>query len=1191
MAGNSITVKRPSVSGRRRTLDTLKSNPSLPSLIFSGTGTVAFFILLAWLVITALIGRPVRNSNLYHVALGHFEGVAPSGFDPTHALGSNLSDFLKRHEKGSVVLIQGGATSRANGSAETRGAYLLAPAAAPGSAPIPLPLDDVLRAIRDRGPNANTLLILDVAVSPADRDLGVFGNTFQSELSQKVKVDSNFAVLTACAEGQSSAQLEGGGSVFAHYVQEALNGQNLGGWVRADQLHAYVQPRVARWVKEHGSGAVQTPMLLGRPDLRIRLNEPIRQAATTDLKPAHQDEDDQKLTAEWKHRDNLSRSSPPPYRYNPLSWRRYQDLLLLAERLFRSGEREAAIATLDAATRERPTLTEDSNPPAPSSLAELRRVSPDGPEEADRNKKQIARLLDSLARGSRVSPPDLTPKTARVARDAQGESNVGVARPGEADTQVGPAQKADVALKGEDTSGVDPLEFLTRGGDELHPTYVEAQLAVWYAKFVKLGGETDALRGDRLALIRKAVAVREEAEEAAFNDPRVFSRIAPIVDKADSLRRVAQDALFAGDANQLKACISGLENAGRLYKQAHDEGTIYVQSHDLLELVQDTLPSLGEWVARSCYSKPAGNSQGPEDRLRETAEYAATLADLVYADAGTKPVVVSQIEAARASLETSFRALQDHLRNRVKVASDQREIDALLRESSIVAEERLVLLQRARNASHRPAPITVDGLESVIPDETFLKEVRAQASLERDLLLIAGTKLSDFDRTLKKIDDEWRRSSNAAFEFDDLGSQLSRARGNLPATDRATRLAIARTIPSIREAQGAGRAHIESAKALREWYLARHAKDCNEPDPGGIDLVMASNTDAGTIRNATVRVTGHFPEGGRAAVFLEHDPAAQVTATPLEGGLIAVDAVQPATVSFVTESRQPGRLSLTPCAFFRGRFYLNESAFNLFQTELVKVEIHGETEYKVDQIVGKKNRLNLKKFKIDDQFLNNQHTGYFHVGNDLPYWLRVKNVSKKALSLVVLQELDGIRNEHKLALKPGQATGMKDLPDLPGKVLASKADKAKQLTVTVREEDANGPELCAPFKVQFNPIDPRDYVRRTFFYSSPIVSIGLEHLATDPVPYPVNVDLILEPINDVRERIQDNVLYIPRGGKPVVREFELLNQHELKDIKITGKVNKKDSEELSKPLSVNRLPEKAKSQKTEDAATPSTPDP
>ena len=76
-----------------------------------------------------------------------------------------------------------------------------------------------------------------------------------------------------------------------------------------------------------------------------------------------------------------------------------------------------------------------------------------------------------------------------------------------------------------------------------------------------------ALREDRIKAVGQAFAIRK-LSESACRDARVIAWVRPLLDKADPVRRKAQDLLFSTDSNGLASAKTMLNEAEDLARNA-----------------------------------------------------------------------------------------------------------------------------------------------------------------------------------------------------------------------------------------------------------------------------------------------------------------------------------------------------------------------------------------------------------------------------------------------------------------------------------------------------------------------------------------------------------------------------------------------------------------------------------------------
>ncbi len=335
--------------------------PEQSRLILTATAGVVCATLCLWLIVVRLLAPPSYSGPVAAVLLrlprsvplpvtsqvedlrllGRSQATATATGSGLSRIRSELGDFLARRD-GRPVLVYLSAVGGTWTEGATRWSRLFATGDALDGGLSQVPLEEVIGYLKEQSRLGPILLVLDAGQVDSDRELGLYGFDPRDLLKDP---GSQLSVLLACAPGQRSWVAEGrSGSVFAHYLAEVLDETARGyGLITAGEILAHVRPRVARWVAEYRGGAVQTPILLGDPGLRLRLPPPRGRTES----PAPDEKAQKNLRArledEWNARSRLAESDPRPYRHAPLDWRRYQVGLIHAESLARSGAFSAAI--------------------------------------------------------------------------------------------------------------------------------------------------------------------------------------------------------------------------------------------------------------------------------------------------------------------------------------------------------------------------------------------------------------------------------------------------------------------------------------------------------------------------------------------------------------------------------------------------------------------------------------------------------------------------------------------------------------------------------------------------------------------------------------------------------------------------------------------------------------------------------
>lgn len=1178
----TTAAPRPATSSRKVSL----AKPQQAGLILTTTAGIICSILFLWLLVAPLIKMPAPLEPIWALALPLPDGLAApvafpardarllSGADlPAGAVAESararlereLGGFLDRHPGRPVVLYLSSACDASGGSGEV-GLSLLTSGDTLGNADGRVPLDDLIGLLKARGKGSNKLLVLDAGQVGPDRELGLSAPDLPARLKELIGNDPSIAALLASAPGQLSWVAEGRGtSVFAHYLAEALD-HRLGrfGRVSAGELLGYVRPRVERWVAEHRGGAVQTPMLIGNAALQVAL--PRRSPGDrADSKPPGLDPKLLRaLLDEWKERRRLASGESTPARTAPIAWRRYQAELLKAERLLRSSSPEAGPA-LESARRtrramERQVVEPLSSRPWSLAVARASKVQ-DEAAKADAYERNVDRLLALLADPAAQAPDK--PKDAAAPK------------PEDAAKKAEAAEPKDEAPKGdpkpaEPAADADPLESLIdRDPSAVGPLYIEGQVPVWYAQFVERGGETPALREKRIPLVRQAFEVRKLAE-SSLRDERVARWIRPLIDRADLVRRKAQDLLFSGDETGLKAAQEALAEAEALAGQALRTADACSRALALLDRLQDELPFYGDWLARG--------RQGLDADYLALLEGAGRLAGLAHAPAGD----ASATEKARAALvafaddlgpiEREFRDKVDQAVAKLSTSSDWREIDAILHLPMLDPTTREAMLERVGSESLSPPFDSGDGLSGsaqAAPDPAFWHRAVGLASVEAGLVKVAGIDEPGLGSLVGQAKSNWEKNPDAARSA--LASISSRARaararlladliedGNGPDKPRVARVVdrAASVLPIAalkRLALGPnGRFDDPERRDLIAWQGSRLSEDFasreawdvltdlrqNAPQSSkdddltrAIDLAGARSAarlslgvgkpDAGQIQ---VDRGGKLPEG-LAVAFVAANPGAtgprvtvraNVDSNLPSPGLFAVPDAKPARLSFEDSRGRPTGLR-KPVVFYRGRFFNAEDLGLAAEKEPVTVKIRQRiVEAPIERRTNKGKLISSRKVKVPDQFARNANRGFLHPGTSLFYKLEVMNTSERKLKLFVTHGLDGLKPAvQEVELASGQTSdavvGVVSSNDL--------VEGEKLLKVRIAEDDADGRPLAQPLNVPFRNIKPsRDYIKQTVGWSNGFLTLSITHMPDDPVTAPAHIDVRVEPVGAIQQR-------------------------------------------------------------------------
>ncbi|SIO61692.1 hypothetical protein SAMN05444166_6828 [Singulisphaera sp. GP187] len=751
--------------GRRRfgLVDTQRiSKPRLSRLILVFTGMVIALVLFIWLLFwinptrRGIGGRWIAQRGLTRPWLGHqaadIEKItgAVRGTAPESDYGSFrdvLRDYLNKAANRPVVLYVSAA-----GVVDDKGAVLLrddggiiGESSEPDAQQSAISLEQLFEVFKDAGerfPSQSRFLIWDAGQIGTDRNLGVYANGFLPKLRSYLAENpvKRLIILSSCAPGQTSATSEfDNRSVFGYFVEQALAGKgSTPNGLTVQSLTRYVRSQVALWVRNHRQ-AEQTPELFGDTTLDFPLprSRKLTQAAARPEGDEEKEETNRflkRLERAWAERDNWQKRKP--YRAAPRTWLRYQEALLRAERLFRSGEMTEAESALNSLPNLAGEVTRV--PALAGSLALLEKQLANAPEKAQEKTLEDARgsineALDLILGGDESATPGDDADGAEKAdepaavTEKEKESDKGEAKKKGEPGPVPPAKreisakKAPGALdkkKTESGHGTltsrrkadSPIARLSALDDDRRPLFPEAQLVVWADTFVTRGPDRNAFRGRRGEALERAMQTRTLAEGAAASDERINRWIRPWVEAGDIHRRKGQDLLFAAEP-AVPRCLEALDLADEAYQVATKNAEICEQAIDLTEQLSAELPYYGEWRARR-----GGRLEiGLDPAFQELLDSAAELARLIHSvppplrtdgdPLAGRDEQIQRIKRQTSAVAESFRGLTDDFHNQWE-GGRWRDLDTVLKVPLIPAETRMKLLNRVRS---RPVASSLEG--------------------------------------------------------------------------------------------------------------------------------------------------------------------------------------------------------------------------------------------------------------------------------------------------------------------------------------------------------------------------------------------------------------------------------------------------------------------------------------------------
>ena len=503
----------------------------------------------------------------------------------------------------------------------------------------------------------NVLLLLDCSRIDVDWHLGVLHNNFAERLhavvEEKQREYPGLAVLTSAGPGQIGwTAPELGGSVFGYYVWRGLRGEADGwlgksrdGSVSLRELDAYVREKVAKHVREHRAD-VQEPMLIASggdyPLVYAKSTKGIENEATAVDNPQWSD-----LESLWLRHADLRRQSP--WRSDPLRWARFQQGLLRMEQLLQCGEEYK-----DQYNRTKKDVEALAN----DLTAE------------DRNVQEAFSL--PMARRLLKWPSVREAEEVKTLSGPWSKPNTTAAKPDSAKT---PAEKADLAK----VETVDYPRAATAAwkwflNDSVHdPKQCDDVLK--YVGRASPRPKTDVIELHFLRMLRtyldpdvwdtardqvvNALVARDQAEAAAApRDDRALYWSRLLVDKADGIRRKAEDGLFIGSPQAMKEAKdrwTQVNGKNGEYQAAIDLNDEIADAFELRDRAWSELPDLVKWQLK--------RSRGSRDSAAM-----ADLADLIASSRQVGTGLETAIEtgdwtAARASVA----ALKEKLNRQERV--------------------------------------------------------------------------------------------------------------------------------------------------------------------------------------------------------------------------------------------------------------------------------------------------------------------------------------------------------------------------------------------------------------------------------------------------------------------------------------------------------------------------------------------
>lgn len=467
-----------------------------------------------------------------------------------------------------------------------------------------LPLSDILDLLAARqGPTK--VLLLDSGKIDANWSFGILHDNFAERAAEEVQQRTNIFILTAASAGELAwTAPELNGSVFAHFVGRGLQGAadcNGDRRVSLTEFHRYVRNHVDRWARDNRASR-QTPKL--SPDPSAEQDIKLAYVAGSEL-PARESESASRiadLATEWrtkmKSRWELYQkliTEKPVERHNPLGLAELQQRLLRLEQLLLAGGAYREEYS-DELTKVDLLLGEQSQPRLPGALRGFALPWALSIEESVEPPAERDAVLASWLQAD--GWPTKDGKETPIKLSYLGAADVAwrwlLQRDAEPDVP-----QMQVALRLIRSSGVHKDDRNKPIADVLEAHWLEMAL-----RHLDRPAPEAGLELNTRTLLRQVWLAQQAVEEAAAPlDERVHYWTQPLVNAADSQRRLAVDQLFVGDAMSSAASAATLqtlngsrETAGS-YAEALARGKELADYYALRDRVWARLPYLTMWFA------------------------------------------------------------------------------------------------------------------------------------------------------------------------------------------------------------------------------------------------------------------------------------------------------------------------------------------------------------------------------------------------------------------------------------------------------------------------------------------------------------------------------------------------------------------------------------------------------------------
>lgn len=496
---------------------------------------------------------------------------------------------------------------------------LLLPGPTPRDPPQRVALDEALRYLfSDPGRAKHKLLILDCNRMDANWRIGMLYNSFADGLDSALRTSGvqGLAILNSTSSGEELAWTSPErlrSSVFGYFVRAGLQGVadnkdvseagNGNRQVSLQELYKYVRGAAEQWALLNRCDRQRPKLVPEDANFPLVHVPPGETAALPEVRPLGEDRDRQNvISALWTEHARFR--GQQAWRLDPLRWEAFEQALLRLEQLALAGDayRRQFDSLSDDARRMVGKLGQDPLAVDLSAYSLPLSLRLRAPSDLDAQRARIAKQWDQ--------PPESNEKTDKPDKPAadKPKAEPAKAEPAKADqprslpyTYLAAASEA--WARGIANGDVSPAK-LTPMVDSVEAASDRAQAGpgVIEIHFLRMMRDylDPAVRSRYPDLTRTALRTRDLAEKAAApTDERVLYALQKLCDEADENRRRAEDALFVGNEEAIRACRQRYEDTGgpggsyvRAEKQAAElAGALRVRDRAWAET-----PYIAQWL-------------------------------------------------------------------------------------------------------------------------------------------------------------------------------------------------------------------------------------------------------------------------------------------------------------------------------------------------------------------------------------------------------------------------------------------------------------------------------------------------------------------------------------------------------------------------------------------------------------------